>query len=323
YLPLDPDYPPDRLAFMLADAGASWVVTSRELAETLFRLTDEDGPRPLILNDADIAADLSRLKNSGIKAHERLARSCPRDLAYVLYTSGSTGRPKGCLLQHHNVVRLMRATDDWFRFRPGDVWSCFHSYAFDFSVWEIWGALSTGGTAVIVPRAVAQDPEAFVGLVAQSGVTVLNQTPTAFESLMRVILEKDLVLPDLRLVIFGGEALEPSRLRGWFTRFGDNHLQLVNMYGITETTVHVTYDVVRAESVEQVMSGIGVPIPDLSVYVLDPHLQPVPIGVVGEMFVGGAGLCRGYLGRPGLTTERFIADPFSGLEGARLYRTGD
>ena len=198
----------------------------------------------------------------------------------------------------------------------------FHSYAFDFSVWELWGALRYGGRLVVVPRSVTRSPEAFHALLARAGVTVLNQTPSAF----RPLITQDGLAAEslaLRLVIFGGEALDPGMLKPWIDRHGDQSPRLVNMYGITETTVHVTYHVVTREDVRQpAMSVIGRPIPDLQVYILDDHLQLCPIGIPGELYVAGAGLALGYLRRPELTRERFIPDPF-GAPGERLYRTGD
>jgi amino acid adenylation domain-containing protein len=202
------------------------------------------------------------------------------------------------------------------------VWTLFHSVAFDFSVWEIWGALLYGGRIVVVPFTTSRSPEAFYELLAQERVTVLNQTPSAFRQLMQAEMavgEKPLAL---RYVIFGGEALEMPTLKAWFDRHGDEMPRLVNMYGITETTVHVTY---RPLSTSDLDSGsvIGVPIPDLQVHILDSQKQLVPVGVPGEMYVGGAGLGRGYLGRPELTAERFIPDHLTGAPGSRLYKTGD
>ena len=246
----------------------------------------------------------------------------PDHTAYVIYTSGSTGKPKGCMITHRNVARLMRATERWFGFNERDVWTLFHSCAFDFSVWEIWGALLYGGRVVVVPFMVSRSPEAFYELLAKERVTVLSQTPSAFRQLIQAeeaVGQRELAL---RYVIFGGEALEMQSLRPWFERHGDQMPQLVNMYGITETTVHVSY---RPLSKNDVRSGsvIGVPIPDLQIYILDPRRQPVPIGVPGEMYVGGAGLARGYLNRRDLTAERFIPDLVSGRPNSRLYRTGD
>ncbi|MGB0383610.1 MAG: amino acid adenylation domain-containing protein, partial [Ardenticatenaceae bacterium] len=281
----------------------------------------------------------------------------PDNLAYVIYTSGSTGKPKGVLVNHYNVVRLFEATDLWYDFNQKDVWTLFHSYAFDFSVWELWGALIYGGRLVVVPYEVSRSPETFYKLLLTEQVTVLNQTPSAFRQIIKadenVINDPKLAL---RYVIFGGEALELQSLRPWFERHGDQMPQLVNMYGITETTVHVTYRPISMADLSQnaERSVIGVAIPDLELYILDKNRQPVPIGVTGEMYVGAAGVSRGYLNRPELTEERFIPHPFdysplerglrrvssrdaSPLElaerapltqkrhklGARLYKTGD
>jgi len=318
YVPIDTAYPPERLAYMLSDSGAGLVLTQSSLKEKL-----PEGSVSLAL-DADwetlIAPQAATAPQTAVT---------PDHLAYVIYTSGSTGQPKGCLTTHANVSRLFTSTQAWFEFATGDVWTLFHSYAFDFSVWEIWGALLYGGRLVVVPYWAAREPERFLALLAAEGVTVLNQTPSAFRQL--VIAEGNMANPPelaLRTVIFGGEALEPQSLAPWFERHGDGHdgrggPQLVNMYGITETTVHVTYRPIRLEDLAGGSSAslIGRPIPDLALYVLDTQLGPVPAGVTGEMWVGGAGVARGYLNRPELTAERFIADPHNA--GQRLYRTGD
>ncbi|EJL73617.1 non-ribosomal peptide synthase, partial [Variovorax sp. CF313] len=197
-------------------------------------------------------------------------------------------------------------TDAWFGFGPEDVWTMFHSYAFDFSVWEIFGALCTGGKLVVVPFWVSRSPEDFLQLLQVQKVTVLNQTPSAFgqlTSLPRAYQEH----LSLRVVIFGGEALDPQRLRQWIEHHGDDSPQLINMYGITETTVHVTYRRITAEDLGLQRSPVGIAISDLGMRVLDGQLNPVPVGVAGELYVSGAGLARGYLNRAGLTSERFIA----------------
>lgn len=240
--------------------------------------------------------------------------------AYVIYTSGSTGQPRGVVVTHDNVTRLMASTAQWFEFGPGDVWTLCHSFAFDFSVWEMWGALLHGGRLIVVPQVVARSPEALHQLLADERVTVLNQTPSAFRGLVNLETTARL---SLRYVIFGGEALDPAALRPWVARHGDDAPQLINMYGITETTVHVTRRrITRADVDGGAASVIGERIPDLSIYVLDAHLQPVPDGVTGELHVGGAGLARGYLGLPSMTAQRFVANPFA-QDGGRLYRTGD
>ncbi|AHH97301.1 non-ribosomal peptide synthase/polyketide synthase [Kutzneria albida] len=287
YLPVDPGYPAERIAAMLADTDPVLVLTGEEL--------DLDGYGSQDLTEVPLL---------------------PENPAYVIYTSGSTGRPKGVVVPHANVVRLFTATSYWFGFDDRDVWTLFHSYAFDFSVWELWGPLLHGGRLVVVSHAVSRSPEDFLRLLAEQRVTVLNQTPSAFYQLIGADHGAELAL---RYVIFGGEALDPRRLAQWYSRHAEDAPLLVNMYGITETTVHVSYvalDRGRAASV------IGVPIPDLRVYVLDPELRPVPPGVPGELCVAGAGLARGYLNRAGLTAERFVADPF-GAAGSRMYRSGD
>ncbi|MBR0019162.1 MULTISPECIES: non-ribosomal peptide synthetase DhbF [Bacillus] len=322
YLPLDPDYPADRIAFMLKDAQPAFIMTNTKAANHIPPV--ENVPK-IVLDDPELAEKLNTYPAGNPKNKDRTQPLSPLNTAYVIYTSGSTGVPKGVMIPHQNVTRLFAATEHWFRFSSGDIWTMFHSYAFDFSVWEIWGPLLHGGRLVIVPHHVSRSPEAFLRLLVKEGVTVLNQTPSAFYQFMQAEREQ----PDLgqalslRYVIFGGEALELSRLEDWYNRHPENRPQLINMYGITETTVHVSYiELERSMAALRANSLIGCGIPDLGVYVLDERLQPVPPGVAGELYVSGAGLARGYLGRPGLTSERFIADPF-GPPGTRMYRTGD
>jgi len=313
YVPLDPAYPEDRLAYMIEDSGLQLLLTQTHL---LPRLPLAAQLPTLLLDEQGLAG--YRESNPGIRVD-------PANLAYVIYTSGSTGKPKGALLSHHNVLRLFQATDGWFGFGPQDVWSLFHSYAFDFSVWEIFGALVYGGRLVLVPQDVSRSPEEFFSLLREQGVTVLNQTPSAFKQLLQVACspEQAQARLALRYVVFGGEALDVQSLRPWFERFGDQAPQLINMYGITETTVHVTYRPISlADLLQDAASPIGEPIVDLSWYLLDADLNPVPKGCVGELYVGQAGLARGYLKRPDLSATRFIPDPFS-ASGDRLYRTGD
>ncbi|WP_423358072.1 amino acid adenylation domain-containing protein [Pseudomonas citronellolis] len=311
YVPLDPDYPAERLAYLAQDSGIGLVLGDAAAAA----LPWPAGVRLLRLDELE--ASLAQYSTDNLPP-----RSTPDNLAYVIYTSGSTGKPKGALLSQRNVLRLFSATRDWFGFDAGDVWTMFHSYAFDFSVWEIFGALLHGGRLVLVPFEVSRSPEDFLALLRRERVSVLNQTPSAFRQLLPLACAAgdDLAL---RYVVFGGEALEIASLRPWFERFGERRPQLVNMYGITETTVHVTYRPLGLADLEGgASSPIGEMIPDLGGYVLDADLNPVPRGCIGELHVGHAGLARGYHQRAALTAERFVPNPFAG-DGSRLYRSGD
>ncbi|MEB0047001.1 MULTISPECIES: non-ribosomal peptide synthase/polyketide synthase [unclassified Pseudomonas] len=310
YVPLDPSYPDDRLRYMIEDSGIALLLTQGHLLAQL--------PIPQGL----ACLDLSQPLHSGNSVNPA-CQTTPDNLAYVIYTSGSTGQPKGALLPHSNVMRLFSATDHWFGFGPDDSWTLFHSYAFDFSVWEIFGALLHGGKLVVVPHDVSRSPEEFYRLLCDENVTVLNQTPSAFKPLMQVACASARHNA-LRYVVFGGEALEVQSLHPWFERFGDRAPTLINMYGITETTVHVTYRPLSMTHLQQSHSSpIGEPIVDLSWYLLDGALNLVPQGCIGELYIAGAGLARGYLNQPGMTAARFVPDPFNPQCGERLYRTGD
>lgn len=322
YVPLDPDYPAERIAFMLNDAHPACIVTSSAVESCL---SVPASVARIVLDDPCIQEELNGCASANPVDADRTKPLLPLHPAYVIYTSGSTGKPKGVIVPHQNVVRLFGATDQWFHFGSDDVWTMFHSYAFDFSVWEIWGALLNGGRLVVVPHTISRSPADFLNLLVREGVTVLNQTPSAFYQLMqadRDNAETGKCL-SLRFIIFGGEALELKRLEDWYERHPEHFPRLINMYGITETTVHVSYISLDQQTAAlQANSLIGQGIPDLGVYVLDEYLEPAPPGVTGEMYVSGGGLARGYLGRPDLTADRFVADPF-GPPGTRMYRTGD
>ncbi|MFG2763717.1 non-ribosomal peptide synthetase [Streptomyces rubiginosohelvolus] len=324
YLPLPTDAPADRIRIQLASArpvvGLAASPTHRDGLPATDGSTDRPGTGWLTLDDIPAAAPGdTRYTAPDISPHTA---------AYVIHTSGSTGHPKGVIIEHHNVLRLLDATDDDFGFGADDVWTLFHSYAFDFSVWEIFGALLYGGRLVVVPRTTTRAPEEFAALLRRERVTVLNQTPSAFHQLADVLLGEEAAargeLP-LRTVVFGGEALDPERLTDWFERYGDDGPELVNMYGITETTVHVTSRALEADEThgpDAPLSPVGRPLDDLSVRLLDSALHPVAPGATGELYVAGPGLARGYLGRHALTATRFVADPY-GPPGTRMYRTGD
>nr|HNH83288.1 amino acid adenylation domain-containing protein [Acidobacteriota bacterium] len=356
YVPIDPTYPQERIAFILDDAQSPVVVTQSHLVErighsdqglshpgdntpplraldpspedrglshpgyhtTTLRASEPDSdeemtslsPQPSALSPlsappSPVIVCLDKLVPVSGDFKPSALSPQPSAPAYVIYTSGSTGKPKGVVVTHANAVRLFDATNHWFNFDQNDVWTLFHSVAFDFSVWELWGALLYGGKLVVVDYWTSRSPEDFYKLLQREQVTILNQTPSAFRQLMRVD-QAELAELALRYVIFGGEKLEPGTLLDWFERHGDAHPRLINMYGITETTVHVTFHpLTKADAERGQTSPIGVPIPDLQVFVLDRHGLPVPIGVKGELYVGGAGVARGYLNRPELTAERF------------------
>ncbi|MCU6499293.1 amino acid adenylation domain-containing protein [Rugamonas sp. A1-17] len=318
YVPIDPTYPADRLAFMLEDSAPQMILTygsGRDALAAGSRTGAAMAPVVDIQRDAirwsDANADNPDPRDAGLAAH---------NLAYVIYTSGSTGKPKGVMVEHRNVTRLFGSTESLFGFGPGDVWTMLHSFAFDFSVWEVWGALSYGGRLIVVPRHIARSIDSFYHLVVSEQVTVLNMTPSAFASFSNV-QEQEPRPHALRQVVFGGEALQPATLAPWYARAVNQATQLVNMYGITETTVHVTYRALSPLDAGATGSPIGQRLADLKLYLLDPAMEPVPPGTVGEIYVGGAGVARGYLHRPELTAERFMPNPFVPQE--RLYRSGD
>ncbi|MCS7483567.1 non-ribosomal peptide synthetase [Umezawaea endophytica] len=281
YVPLDPGYPAKRLEYMVADAGLAAVI---------------DGP---------VSAEPVALPEVS-----------PDDAAYVIYTSGSTGKPKGVVVDHRNVVSLLESTKD-YDFGPDDVWTFFHSYAFDFSVWEIWGCLATGGRVVVVPQEVARDPHEFHNLLRAQSVTVLNQTPSAFTQLLAVDLAAEERL-SVRLLVFGGEQLDSRMLPAWFDRNPEDRCRVVNMYGITETTVHCTWFPIDRRAALAGSKSVGTAIPGWRLRVLDARGRAVPAGVAGEIVVSGAGVTRGYLGKQELSAERFPTGP-----NGRRYRSGD
>jgi len=343
YVPIDPRHPRERQDWVLADSAARVLVTTRDLAPQ-----EGAGVPLLLLDEEDFETTAQRSHPAGSLGDSKdlgegkvrpprsfplaglalrmtpldVPRSGPDNLAYIMYTSGSTGRPKGVMVTHRNLTRLFTATRERIGFGPGDALTLFHSYAFDVSVWELWGALLHGGRAVVVPHWVSRSPEDFHALLRRHRVTVLNQTPQAFRQLAAADPELP-PLTTLRALILAGEALEPASLTPWWDRYGDRQPLLVNMHGITETTVFDTWRPVMRADAMRGGSPIGRAIDDLALRVLDRRLRPVAIGVPGELCIGGPALARGYLRRPDLTAERFVPDPFGAARGGRLYRTGD
>ncbi|MFC7865500.1 amino acid adenylation domain-containing protein [Streptomyces murinus] len=309
YLPLDPSHPKARREFTVADSGIEWIVT-----DAATRGAVEQLPVRLMALDED----------GGAEAQTPDIRPAPGDLAYVIYTSGSTGRPKGVEVTHGNLAWLLAAADRHFDFGPDDVWTLMHSPAFDFSVWELWAPLTSGGRVVVLGADEVRDPAAVHQVLREQGVTVLNQTPAAFKGLRAHLKSTGSGFAELplRTVVFGGDAFDVRDYGDWFTAPGEKPA-LVNMYGITETTVHVTFRTITENDVHgTVRSPIGRPLTGQHGYVLDAGGRLVPPGSVGELYVSGGGVARGYRNRPELTAERFLDDPFA-APGARMYRTGD
>ena len=304
YVPLDPAHPADRLAHTVEDAGLRLVVTD---------VADFPGAEGTRLFSPAELAEAARTATPAAPARG------PEAAAYVIYTSGSSGRPKGVVVPHRNVLALLAATREDFGLGSDDTWTLFHSSAFDFSVWEMWGALLTGARLVVVPYWVSRSPEDFHALILEEHVTVLSQTPSAFAQLMEADRRAERALP-VRLVVFGGEPLDTCMLRDWFDRYPEHRCRLVNMFGITETTVHVTAQTVTRHEAMAGSRSVGRPLPGWYVRILDEQGRPVPRGVSGEIYVGGEGVAQGYLGRPELTAERFVTDPHSD---GRMYRSGD
>ncbi|MGV0160184.1 amino acid adenylation domain-containing protein [Mycobacterium colombiense] len=307
YVPIDPSVPEARLQFVLGDSAPVAAVTTAEVRSRL------DGFDGLIVDIDDPAVQTQPATALPVPA--------PENIAYIIYTSGTTGTPKGVAIPHHNVTLLLETLDA--QLGLGQVWTQCHSLAFDFSVWEVFGSLLYGGRLVVVPDAVVRSAEDLHALLVREQVSVLSQTPSAFYALQSA----DALAPELgeqlklQTVVFGGEALEPHRLSTWLHRH-PGLPRMVNMYGITETTVHASFREIVDSDIDNNVSPIGVPLANLAFFVLDGWLRQVPVGVVGELYVAGGGLATGYVGRPDLSATRFVACPY-GAPGARMYRTGD
>ncbi|WP_158000850.1 amino acid adenylation domain-containing protein [Pseudoalteromonas sp. TB41] len=305
YVPMDPSYPAERLQYTVADAAMALVIGECPSCEETNIMS---------LEAFTLAA--STQSNAPVQS----SSSDAGQAAYMIYTSGSSGKPKGVMVPHRNVISLLAATKDNFSLSGQDVWTLFHSTAFDFSVWEIWGALLTGGKLVIVPYWVSRSAEAFYQLVVDEKVTVLNQTPSAFYQFIEAEFQHSRAC-DVRLVIFGGEPLDAKALLPWMQRYSELECRLVNMFGITETTVHVTWHDVTRQDALAGSKSVGTALPSWYCYVMDEKMNPLPPGLAGEICVGGAGVALGYHGKPELSAEKFVDDPLR--SGNRLYRSGD
>jgi amino acid adenylation domain-containing protein len=299
YVPIDPSLPEQRIQFILEDSRCK------------ARLMD------------NLPVEPSALRSCGGLEPETVRN--PDAPAYVIYTSGTTGRPKGCVVSHRNVVRLFMCRDFPFDFGADDIWILAHAVSFDFSVWEIFGAFLFGGRLIVAPRQRIRATDQFLGMLEQYRVTVLNQTPRAFAALATMVKEdgRGSLARHLRYVVFGGDRLDPGQLKEWVGAVPLEAVRLINMYGITETTVHVTFYPLTEGDIffGDASSPIGLALPETEVYILNRELRMQPVGVVGEIYVGGSGVAFGYLNRPQLTYDRFIENPYK--PGETLYRSGD
>lgn len=308
YVPLDPAQPAARLNLIRADADIDVVLTTADLRSR----ARDFCPRIVTLDDAARLAGDEPLPSVGTVD----------DPAYLLYTSGSTGEPKGVVVTHRNISAMLEGADKAIPFNETDTWLVFHSYAFDFSVWELWGALTRGGTAVVLQRKNTRNPAAVLEAVAGHGVSMLSLTPSAWRMLRPFLMDAMAAghLPALRTVVFGGERLAVEDVNEWLRRFGDTRPLLVNMYGITEITVHATAHRLTVADLDRPDSSpIGHALPHLRIRLVNDVLEDVPHGQVGEILVGGDGVAQGYWRDPERTAQRFHLDS----DGTRWYQSGD
>lgn len=312
YLPIDNHTPEDRFLYFLNHSNISTLIVDDQL-----HLND-------YCKKVSVLIDLSKIQSilTQMPIHFT-AQTTLDDLAYVIYTSGSTGQPKGVMVSNYNLMSLFVSAETCFNFSADDVWTLFHSFAFDFSVWEIWGALLFGGRLVLIDAEQRSCTDAFYEVLKSQRVTVLNQTPSAFYELINIDrIHASLALSQLRYVIFGGAALSLSRLIPWLQKYGDASPELINMYGITEITVHASFKRLHKNDIlNATQSLIGHALPHLALFVLDNHMRCLPLGAIGEIYIAGPGVAKGYLNAEALTQERFKEIPH--IMQGNLYKTGD
>lgn len=302
YVPIDPDYPEERVNYIVKDSSCSMILSDSGNMENI-------GNEPVInINNFDLTQNQSYqyIKQDG------------NDLAYIIYTSGSTGVPKGVMVTHNNVISLVVGNQKIFNIEKNDKWLLFHSLCFDFSVWELFGALLNYSKIIILSRMDIKDPHTVVKTIKNKGISILNQTPTAFNNISQVIMDEG-TNNNLKKIIFGGESLNYSKLKDFKLMFPE--VNLINMYGITETTVHVTFKNIGLEDIKLEVNNIGKPLETATIILLDENKKLVPKGSIGEIYIGGTGVSRGYCNREELNKEVFIKNPFDDNE--ILYKSGD
>ncbi len=306
YVPLDPAYPSEHLSFLLEDTGTQFLLTTKALSETL----PETSARMVFLDGA--APEVVKQDRSNL-----VTRGTPDNLAYVIYTSGSTGNPKGVMISHRSICNRLLWTQHHFPLSTADTVLQKTVYSFDASVWEIFVPLFAGARLVMAQPGGQQDSAYLVDAIVENQVTTLQLVP----SMLRVLLDAERIseCTSLKRVFCGGEALSAEVVESFRQKL---NAQLINLYGPTEASIDATSQTVDELPAERIVS-LGKPLENMRVYLLDSEQQPVPLGVQGEIHIGGVGLARGYLRRPELTAEKFIPDPFSREPGQRLYRTGD
>ncbi|MBS0350255.1 MAG: amino acid adenylation domain-containing protein, partial [Proteobacteria bacterium] len=316
---IDPQYPAERAEYILMDSKASLLITHKIHQDLINAFSEK---QIIFIDDDQVKNEIDLQSNSA-----PAVKIYPQDRAYILYTSGSTGKPKGVAVTHENVICLFESLKKQFSISEQDIWSMFHTYCFDISVWELWGAFVFGGALVVFSYEISRNPKLFYELLKTEQVTVLTQTSSAFQMLIHEDMSRPVKLNSLRYVAFVGESLKVSILRPWVEKYGFEAPKLANMYGITETTVYTNYKFISKKDIEDGRDNIGWPLEEFSMCVLDDNLQWCPVGIVGEIYIGGRGLSRGYLYKEALTQQKFIADPhadFLGLNNnSKLYRTGD